>query len=184
MSNDVGLNLLNTLIGGLTESKKSDGKDVVEADVKIRIADPRRIAQIFRALSVGESEPDKEEKYEYEGEEQEMDDEPLIRGISAGVRMPEATIAQGPVPSEAPMPMAGSKIDAATRQMQDFAPAEEESPVLIPNNITAPPDYNPEYQEQFDRYLRTRQFDQMYGPALKGYGAPMPTTPQNLGSFF
>lgn len=171
MSNNAGLSFLNSLLGSITQSAQSDNDVVVEANFKIRMADPKRVAPVIENLNEKEESEEKER-------EPRAQDQPPIRGISAGTRIPEARVEESTIPTTAPAPLAGSRIDAATRQTQAYAPAPRESPELVPNAITAPVDYNPEYQEQFDRYLRTRQFDHMYGPALRGVGAPAIYTPR------
>lgn len=168
MSKDIGANFLNALLGGLTQSVKNAQTEddvVVEANFKFRLADPKRVAPVVRSLQ-------KEE--EHDGQQ------PATESFTAGTRIPEVAVERprtAAVPTTAPAPAAGPRVEMATRQQQPYAPRAEESPELVPRAITAPVDYNPEYQEQFDRYLRTRQFDHMYGPALRGYGAPIQMQP-------
>lgn len=163
MSNNAGLNFLNSLLSGITHSTQSDNVVVVEAKFKIRLADPKRVTNKMS---------DKEEIEEIDEKNQERAEQPPIRGISAGTRIPEASVPQISIPPTATAPLAGSRLDAATRPRK--------SPELVPNAITAPVDYNPEYQEQFDRYLKTRQFDRMYGQAVRGVGAPKMFTPRQF----
>ena len=51
MSNDVGLNFLNSLLGGLMQGAQTENDVVVEANFKIRLADPKRVAPVIQVLS-------------------------------------------------------------------------------------------------------------------------------------
>tara|TARA_R110000868_G_scaffold43740_5_gene146790 strand:- start:1655 stop:2161 length:507 start_codon:yes stop_codon:yes gene_type:complete len=167
MSNDVGLNFLNSLLGGLMQGAQTENDVVVEANFKIRLADPKRVAPVIQVLSENKQESNEPQGAGFP-----------IQNVPAGVRMPDAVSPQRAVPGAAPPPVPGARVDATTRQVQDYTLVPPESPELVPNTISVAPDYNPEYQNQFDRYLRTKEFDYMYGPALRGVGAPRPSTPR------
>lgn len=171
MSSDIGANFLNALLGGLTQSVQSENDVVVEANFKVRLANPQRVAPVMQDLAE-------------DNKQQESQPQPPNTGVTtavtAGTRIPEAVVAQPQatvIPTTAPAPAAGLRVDAATRQAQTYTPVASETPALVPSTLTVASDYNPEYQNQFDRYLRTRQFDHMFGHALRGVGAPAPQTP-------
>lgn len=171
MSDNDRLNFLNSLLRE-TPSKSEEREDdddlgVVEATFKVRLANPKRLLPAIEGLLGPLKESPKPET-----------EKPPITGISAGVRMPDAVPARTEAYGAAPPPVRGARVDATTRQVQDYTVVPSETPELVPNTISVAPDYNPEYQRQFDRYLNTNEFEYMYGPALRGIGAPMPSTPR------
>lgn len=170
MSNQVGVDFLNSLLGGLAQSAQNAQQDndvVVKANFEIRMANPRRMAPLTDAIL------NREEEEVRERFDEERIPLPPRTGVTAGVRMPEVTT----VPSASPGPAPGPRVDSATRQTHGYRAPQRETPALLPNNGQEITDYNPIYQDQFDNYLRTRQFDEMYGAAVRGYGAPAPRTP-------
>lgn len=165
MSNQVGIDFLNSLLGSLSQSAQQDNDVVVKANFEIRMANPKKVEPIAQFL--------RDENYEHEVAAHPVAPLPPNTGATAGTHMPEVVA----VPSTSSTPAAGPRVNSATRQTHYQNPPEKESPELLPNEGKQVTDYNPEYQKQFDHYLRTRQFDEMYRPAIQGYGAPAPRTP-------
>lgn len=169
MSDNARLEFLNSLVGESPSKSEEEEDDtgVVEATFKVRLANPKRLLPALESLlgPIRET-PDSSSK------------KPPATGVLAGVRMPDAVPTSSEPYGAAPPPVRGARVDATTRQVQDYTVVPPESPELVPNTLSVAPDYNPEYQKQFDRYLNTDEFEYMYGPALRGIGAPMPSTPR------
>lgn len=165
MSNQAGIDFFNSLLSSLSQSANQDNDVVVKANFEIRMADPKKVEPIARSL--------REDEDEREPAAHPVAPLPPNTGVTAGTRVPEVVA----VPSTSPAPQPGPRVNAATRQTHYYNPPEQESPELLPNNGRQVTDYNPEYQNQFDHYLRTRKFDEMYRAAVQGYGSPAPRTP-------
>ncbi len=175
MNNHLGLNFLNTLLAGVVQGAQTEEDLVIKTTSEIRMADPKGISLSLEMGSANESPetmPIAGTRVLY-GANSDVTEGVQPAEVDEGVKLPDAIVTSLPSRPRGD----NSRVEASTRQIQAYAPVEAESPELVPSTPSTVIDYNPEYQNQFDHYLRTRAFDRMFGPSLKGVGAPEPRTP-------